>query len=252
MRHLIVCGFAATALFAATAPHAQTQAPAAPAPTVITVTQSANLRTLADQAGYDGDPHASYAFTVPEKTVIMGAAGGKPGLDTGVWPKGVALALAVGGHVYGGGGNGGDGGDIPGMTEGGRGGDAIFVRAPITILVGTTGSIKAGGGGGGGAPGGDTGGSGGGGGFPDGGRGAGGSPSHTSLSTATPGNAGYPGTPAGGGLGGQRGNPGAKGGDAAQPGETAGRPGGGPGNAIRANDNPVKLYAYGQIIGEVF
>ena len=247
MTYPIRLALVAAGWLVATTAWAQTQAPA---PTVIQVTQTANLRTLADKAGYTGDSHANYVFNVPEKTVILGLSGGKPGVDTGDWPKGVSLALTVGGNVYGGGGDGGNGGDIPGMTEGTRGGDAIFVRAPITILIGTTGSVKAGGGGGGGAPGGNAGGSGGGGGFPDGDRGAPGAPSH-SASSGIASDFGHAGSPAGGGLGGQHGNPGGRGGDAGQSGENAGRPGGGPGNAIRANGNLVQLYAYGDVIGEV-
>ncbi len=233
---------------------AQSPAPASdtPAPIVIQITQAANLRTLADKAGYDGNPRAYYVFNIAEKIVVMGRPGNRPGIDTGVWPQGVKLALTVGGAVYGGGGRGGDGGDIPGTTEGGHGGDAIVVHAPITILVGVNGAVKAGGGGGGGADGGGTGGSGGGGGFPNGERGNAGSPSHSTSAYMATGDFGHDGSPAGGGLGGQRGNVGGKGGDAAQPGETAGRPGGGPGNAIRANDNKVQLYPYGQIIGEVY
>lgn len=238
---------AAGGLTAASA-SAQTQSPA---PVVIQVTQPANLRVLADQAGYTGDPHANYVFNVAEKTVIMGPPGGKSAIDTGDWPDGVTLALTIGGNVYGGGGNGGNGGDIPGATDGTRGGDAIFVRAPITILIGTTGSVKAGGGGGGGGNGGNTGGSGGGGGFPDGTRGAPGSPSHSSGPSLATGDFGHDGSPAGGGLGGQSGNAGGKGGDAGQSGGNAGRIGGDAGNAIRANGHKVRLYAYGAVYGEV-
>ena len=254
MTYRIALGLWTAAGLAATAASAQTTAPspaADPAPVVIAVTDTANLRKLADKAGYTGDPHVYYVFNVPEKTVILGKAGGKPGIDTGDWPAGVKLALTIGGTVYGGGGNGGSGGDVPGTTEGTRGGDAIFVRAPMTILVGTTGAIKAGGGGGGGADGGSQGGSGGGGGFPDGLPGQPGSPTHSGSPYLATGDFGHIGSPAGGGLGGQRGNIGGKGGDAGQAGESAGRAGGGAGNAIRANGNTVQFYNYGQLYGVV-
>ena len=139
---------------------------------VITVTESANLRTVADQKGYDGHSSATYLFVVPAKTNILGKQGGGPGIDTGKWPEGVSLVLLVRGNVYGGGGNGGDGGDTPMMRDGTRGGDAIYVQAPIGIAITKGGSVKAGGGGGAGA---DGIGSGGGGGFPNGKGGEGGS-----------------------------------------------------------------------------
>lgn len=248
---LVTAGIAATAVSAQVPDPPAAPAPAAPTPVVIQVTDTANLRKLADKAGYTGDPHSYYVFNVAAKTVILGKAGGKPGIDTGDWPAGVTLALTIGGAVYGGGGNGGNGGDVPGTSEGTRGGDAIFVRVPMTILVGTTGAIKAGGGGGGGADGGSQGGSGGGGGFPDGQPGQPGSPSHSSSPYLASGDFGHIGSPAGGGLGGQRGNIGGKGGDAGQAGENAGRAGGGAGNAIRANGNTIRFYNYGQLYGVV-
>ncbi|ESQ86531.1 hypothetical protein ABAC460_23300, partial [Asticcacaulis sp. AC460] len=140
-------------------------------PIVVKLTGPANLRDLADKAGYDGNSAAEYLFEVPEGVVILGAPGGRSGnvnggaaIVSGKWPDGAEVWVVVSGHVYGGGGRGGNGGDLPGSTDGGRGGDAVVAQAPITVVVMEGGSIKAGGGGGAGAEGGPSlGGSGGGG-----------------------------------------------------------------------------------------
>jgi hypothetical protein len=215
---------------------------------VITVTESANLRTVADQKGYDGHSSATYLFVVPAKTNILGKQGGGPGIDTGKWPEGVSLVLLVRGNVYGGGGNGGDGGDTPMMRDGTRGGDAIYVQAPIGIAITKGGSVKAGGGGGAGA---DGIGSGGGGGFPNGKGGEGGSALQGDGGTIVAGNRGHYGTIAGGGKGGQRGTPGGDGGNAGQPGQSLNRVGGGEGFAIRTNDLPVALDNAGDLRGQI-
>ena len=216
--------------------------------TVIIVTESANLRTLADQKGYDGHSAATYLFVVPAKTNILGKQGGGPGIDTGKWPEGASLVLLVRGNVYGGGGNGGDGGDTPLMRDGTRGGDAIYVQAPIGIAITRGGSVKAGGGGGAGA---DGIGSGGGGGFPNGKGGEGGSALQGDGGTIVAGNRGYYGTIAGGGKGGQRGTPGGDGGNAGQSGQSLNRLGGGEGFAIRTNGLPVALDNAGDLRGQI-
>lgn len=228
-------------------------------PTVVTVTGPGNLREMADKAGYKGTPAADYLFVVPERVNILGAAGGKsggpeggPALVTGQWPEDAEIWLLVKGHVYGGGGKGGNGG-TPASTDGGKGGDAIVMQAPLTVTIMKTGSVKAGGGGGAGAEAGPGfGGSGGGGGFPNGEPGSGGSPEPSADGMFTGGDWGRNGTPAGGGLSGRRGNPGGRGGDAGMPGESATRIGGAPGNAIRKNGFEVILLNGGQLYGEVY
>lgn len=228
-------------------------------PKVMTLTGPANLRELADRAGYDGDPTADYLFVVPQGVNILGSPGGKggrndggPALVSGSWPDGVEIWLFVRGHVYGGGGRGGNGGVIPVPTDGGRGGDAVVAQAPMTIVVLKTGSIKAGGGGGAGADGAPgLGGSGGGGGFPNGEPGQPGSPGPASGEFRS-GDWGKPGTPGGGGRGGSRGIPGGRGGDTAMPGESANRVGGAPGNAVRLNGVEVTVLNGGQMYGEAY
>jgi hypothetical protein len=241
-----VTAFLSTPAFAQTAPAA---ADSAEAPEItITVTESANLRTLADKQGFDGHSTVNYLFVVPAKTNILGKQGGGPGIDTGKWPEGVSLVLLINGNVYGGGGNGSDGGDTPAMRDGGRGGDAIYVQAPIAIAITKTGSVKAGGGGGAGA---DGVGSGGGGGFPNGKGGEGGSALQGDNSYIVAGNRGYYGTIGGGGKGGQRGNAGGDGGNTGQPGQSLNRTGGGEGFAIRTNGQNVILDNKGDLRGQV-
>ncbi|MDC7683452.1 hypothetical protein PQU92_09205 [Asticcacaulis sp. BYS171W] len=218
-------------------------------PTLILVSQTANLRQLADQQGYDGRTPTAFDFVVPDKVVIMGAPGGKPGIDTGLWPEGVKIRLIIRGHVYGGGGNGGDGGDIPGPTEGGRGGDAIALHTPITLVILPSATVKGGGGGGAGGPGGGNGGSGGGGGFPNGNRGAAGTGVASEGSSFS--DYGRPGTPGGGGAAGARGNAGGAGGNAGLPGGNGGRPGGPAGKAVNTNGNHLRINNQGQVFGDV-
>jgi hypothetical protein len=241
--------FACVAVFAAlvvtpAAVFAQDEAPEI----TITVTEAVNLRTLADQQGYDGHSAANYLFVVPAKTNILGKPGGGRGIDTGQWPEGASLVLLIQGNIYGGGGNGGDGGDTPLVRDGGRGGDAIYVQAPIGIAITKGGSVKAGGGGGAGA---DGIGSGGGGGFPNGKGGEGGSAIQGDGGIIVAGNRGYYGTPGGGGRGGQRGAPGGDGGNAGMPGQSLNRMGGGEGFAIRTNDLPVALDNKGDLRGQI-
>lgn len=229
-------------------------------PVTITVTASGNLRDMANKAGYDGTASAGFLFIVPEGVNILGQAGGKrgkteggPGLVTGTWPEETELWLMVKGQVYGGGGRGGNGGDLPGSTDGGKGGDAVVANAPITIVVLKTGSIKAGGGGGAGAEGApNLGGSGGGGGFPNGEPGQPGSPTLSGDGQFSGGDWGRAGTIAGGGLGGSRGIPGGRGGDPAVPGVSLNRVGGAPGNAVRLNGYDVVVLNGGQIYGESY
>ncbi len=230
----------------------QVGAPAAPAaqtdlppPVKLVVTRSANLRTLADMAGYAHSETREFIFVVPKGVNILGKAGGGTGIDTGTWGPDVELSLYIQGNVYGGGGNGGNGGDIPGAANGTVGGDAIVAHAPLLVIITETGSVKAGGGGGGGAnASGATGGSGGGGGFPNGLRGEAGIASFGGM-----GDPGRYGSPAGGGRGGASGIAGGKGGDAGQSGDSAGRSGGDAGFAIRGNGETVDVVNHGDIRG---
>ena len=80
---------------------------------VLQVTEAANLRALADKAGYDGHSPASYAFVVPKGKNVMGKQGGGTAIDTGEWPDNAFIALVVKGHVYGGGGNAHESGGTP-------------------------------------------------------------------------------------------------------------------------------------------
>lgn len=236
-------------------------APAA-SPTILFVTTSSSLLTVATNAGYGGSATANYKFIVPAGTTIVG------GITTGTWTSGVTLSLVVNGTVYGNGGTGGDATCTPNVNggAGGNGGDAIYVTAPIAIAVNTGGAVIAsGGGGGGGTPygvsnghGGSSGqcGSGGGGGFPNG-SGGHGIPSPPTGFTAT--TDGSPGTLAGGGAGGTGGLPGGTGGGAnATGGHGAngnslgvGGVGGAPGYAIRKNGNTVTVTGSGTITGTV-
>jgi YD repeat-containing protein len=111
-----------------------------------------NLRTLANNAGYNGAQNANIVFEVGNGVTITGAAGGIA-IDTGTWPGSpytitLSLIIKTGGIVRGGGGAGGAGG-VPG--DGGAGGDAVYCRHPITITIQSGAQVRGGGGGGGGA-----------------------------------------------------------------------------------------------------
>lgn len=108
----------------------------------------ANLRSLAEAAGYTGMSDATITFKVPNGVTVRGLAGapGGYGIDSGTWPSSsyaIALTLVVesGGIVDGGGGNG----------NGGLGGDAIYLRESFSggITVNSGGTVRGGGGGGG-------------------------------------------------------------------------------------------------------
>lgn len=202
-----------------------------------------NLRTLANSNGYSGSANVIYHFVVPAGVNITGAAGGTAGIDTGTWPAGATLTLAVNGTVLGGGGNGGKGG--VGSTAGAAatvGGDAIACHSNMTITLASSGVLKGGGGGGGGGGASTSGlaGGGGGGGAPNGLGGA---------SGGSGASAGAPGSTTGGGSGGAgaAGTPGGAGGDYAAWGGTGiaggsqsglGLPGG---FAVRSNASSCPL-----------
>jgi hypothetical protein len=251
--------------------------------TLTSTTGGVNLRSLADAAGYTGFSDAHITFVVPNGVSIVGAAGAPNGgnaIDTGVWPTelydiDLTLEIASGGKVLGGGGAGGVGVPYNHGAPGGRGGDAVYLRAPLAIE--NNGILKGGGGGGGGGGGargrppigsGDlnAGGGGGGGGQPNGPGGAG------ADVNGTDGNAGAAASELSPGAGGARVSntvysQAGKGGDGGvfgapgNAGENAilgsknkwnGGAGGTPGGAaVRANDNDAPLTGGGEIVGEV-
>lgn len=229
----------------------------------INVTSASNLRTLANNNGYGGASGVQYQFVIPAGTTVMGSSGGGAAIDTGTWPSGVTLSLIVNGAVYGGGGNGGYGGSstVSGVAGGGgngsNGGDAVYVQAPLSVVVNSGGAIEGGGGGGGGGAtsvysskitsSGE--GCGGGGGFPDGAGGSGGRGGSAGGSgTTSGGGAGgaFCGTGSGhGGAGGSAAGTGVAGGSTSASGGAAGPPG----YAIRFNGNGVGVSNNGTITG---
>jgi YD repeat-containing protein len=124
----------------------------------ITGSSPVNLRTLANNAGYNGAQDATITFQLGAGVTISGAGGGADAngghaIDTGTWPSGahtIALTLQVSGKVYGGGGGGGTGAGSGAASPGRNGGDALYAQENLTIVVNAGGEIKAGGGGGGG------------------------------------------------------------------------------------------------------
>lgn len=219
-----------------------------------------NLRTVADAAGYTGASDATITFNVPSGVTITGSNFGSQGIDTGSWPSGYTITLALvvqnGGKVLGGGGLGGTGGSGGSGEPGSAGGDAIFCRVPLSITIDAGGEVKAGGGGGGGGAGSNTGwpepiakgGSGGGGGYPNGAGGA------VGFGDFGSGNPGWPGSLGGGGIGGAaasgQGAAGATGGGVAAAGNgAAGASGGAAGYAVRKNGFTVPVTNNGTVAG---
>ncbi|SKB32350.1 hypothetical protein [Sphingopyxis flava] len=212
----------------------------------------ANLRTIADAAGYTGMSDATITFNVPNGVTIQGVTGSGKGVDTGSWPStsyAVNLALVVqnGGKIYGGGGRGGDGGG--GIA--GAGGDAVYCREDIDITIDSGGGIWGAGGGGGGGSGSfatgfvvKNGGGGGGGGFPNGAGGAGG------IGDINDGSPGNDATISGGGTGGAGGGAGATAGGAGGNAASAGASSGGAaGYAVRKNGFTVPVTNNGSMTG---
>lgn len=240
----------------------------------ITGTGAVNLRTLANNAGYNGAQNATVVFQVGNGVTITGAAGasgaaGGIAVDSGTWPTGsymIALTLEVlnGGTVRGGGGGGGNGGGDPNSggsaaTNGGAGGDAIYCRLPMTVLVNSGGVVRAGGGGGRGGNestwgfGESNGGGGGGGGAPNGPGGDGGI---GGIVEGVEGDAGGTGTTSGGGAAGGGGTfpgtaSGQNGGAGGNYGAAGGLSGGAAGYAVRKNGHTVTVTNNGTITGTV-
>lgn len=230
-------------------------------------TSGANLRTLANAAGYTGMSDATITFQVPNGVTVRGAAGGI-GIDSGTWPSSsytIALTLVVqsGGIVDGGGGNGGSGGSATAGMGGSNGGDAIYLRENFSggITIDAGGTVRGGGGGAAGGTGqfvsglepqGGAGG-GGGGGAPNG---AGGTPGST-FNTDIAATAGSAGTTSGGGAGGAGINEGAATGGAGGAGGTfatagatvSGVPGGAAGFAVRKNGKTATVTNNGTMTG---
>lgn len=251
-----------------------TVAPSFNATIQVTGSGPVNLRTLANNAGYNGAMHANVTFEVASGVTITGVAGvaGAPNgglaIETGAWPTSsysINLILNVAGKIHGGGGRGGPGAQgVSGQsgTAGGIGGDAVTCATPLTINVASAGEIRSGGGGGGGGyrltpghPPTTRGGSGGGGGFPNGGGSPGG------VGTIATGTSGAVGTTSGGGNGGVgvggagAGGNGGPAGSAGASGSTgsavagAAGSGGAAGYAIRFNGNSVSVNNSGSING---
>jgi len=254
----------------------------------ITGTGPVNLRTLANAAGYPGLNNATITFQIGSAVTITGTPGstsvnGGNTIDTGLWPSStyaIALTLQVSGKVYGGGGGGGYGASgsngslVPG-SAGKAGGDAIYARENMTVVVNSGGQVKSGGGGGGGGgawlrsytdgegqPAFDYyEGGGGGGGFANGGGGSG--VNSGSVGTTSGGGSGGAGVSAGGsrvsGAGGAGGAAGASGASGANP--TGSGPaswstispgaGGAAGYAVRKNGKTVTVTNNGTISGTV-
>ncbi|MCE7525836.1 RHS repeat domain-containing protein [Alloalcanivorax xenomutans] len=110
-----------------------------------------NLRTLANQNGYDGTRKAKITFIVPNSSTVMGAGGtasemdGGVAIDSGTWPQSLdsELTLRIRGKVFGGGGAGADAistNASPG--SGGKGGPAIFLRADMKVIALETGGCS--------------------------------------------------------------------------------------------------------------
>jgi YD repeat-containing protein len=226
----------------------------------------ANLRSLADSAGYNGAQNATVAFEVENGVIVAGAAGspnGGIGIDSGVWPTGshtITLTLTVksGGVVRGGGGQGGDGGSGAPGSVGGPGGDALYCRLPMTVNVNAGGEVKGGGAGGRGGDGFDPdplnfgdptdGGGAAGGGQPNGPGGAGGV-GNTEGGGGLDGANGGVGTTSGGGAGGAGGGSAAPGASGAS--YAASQSGVLGGYAVRKNGHTVTVNNSGTIIGTV-
>lgn len=231
-----------------------------------------NLRTLADAAGYNGAQNATVIFQLAAGVTITGAVNGGIAIDTGTWPTGtyaINLTLQISGKAYGGGGTGGKGAVFGNGAAGGTGGDALYCRLPITMVVNAGGEVKAGGGGGGGGGGRinaasefDRVGGGGGGGFPNGLGGAMGSPTidgdstgaaNGAVGSSSGGGAGGAGETGGGGAGGAGGGAAAAGagGVAGSGSGTVKTPGAGgaAGYAVRKNGNTVTVTNNGTIVG---
>lgn len=246
-----------------------------------------NLRTLANNAGYNGAQNATITFQLGSGVTIMGAGGaadanGGHAIDTGTWPSGsftISLTLQVSGKAYGGGGGGGDGAGSGAASPGRTGGDAIYCQENLTVVVNSGGEVKAGGGGAGGGAswvrtvGGEPtswNGGGGGGGFPNGS----GAPEGSGDNDVS--NPGSNGTTAGGGAGGTGGagvpstrinGTGGNGGGAATAGSQGGNvsgsggtgtwtsnnfgSGGSAGWAVRKNGKAVNVTNNGTITGNV-
>jgi YD repeat-containing protein len=222
-----------------------------------------NLRTLANNAGYNGAQAANVTFEVGNNVTITGLAGGIA-IDSGVWPTGtytitLSLVVKTGGIVRGGGGVGGAGGSTP--SAGGAGGDAIYCRVPMSVTIESGAQARGGGGGGGGAstvfegwpePDNRYGG-GGGGGAPNGAGGAGDPPaSNGANATVSGGGAGGAGANGGvsGGLGGAYGANGANGQGWLSP-SAPGGAGGAAGYCIRKNGHSVTVTNNGTTSGTI-
>ena len=113
---------------------------------------NANLRTLANTAGYSGAGNAT--ITINSGVDMYSTTTGTAALVPGSWPSGVTVTLVNKGTVSGAGGNGGTGDTYTGSggtkTAGGAGGTALDASAVsgFTFKVDNgSGTLRGGGGG---------------------------------------------------------------------------------------------------------
>jgi YD repeat-containing protein len=243
----------------------------------IRVTEACNLRTLANNAGYNGAQDATITYVVNRNAAVMGAEGtggassenggaGGVAIETGTWPGGYTINLELivmpGASVLGGGGGGGGGAGGDGMKgSGGAGAVAINCSAPLKVTVWPGGKIMGGGSGGAGGEEYEEiyiwpdyswfNGGGGGGGRPNGLGGAGGTgvPDPYIYLNNDYGSPGEDGTIAGGGAGGAGGYAGAQGWQTGEAGENGSS--GANAYAISKNGNTVTVINNGTISGGV-
>jgi hypothetical protein len=111
---------------------------------------NANLRTLANAAGYSGT--GDVTATINSGVDIYATTTGNYGLDVGSFPAGSVITLVNNGFISGCGGAGGGGGANGGGASGGAGGTALYAGgvSGFTFRLNNASTIRGGGGGGGG------------------------------------------------------------------------------------------------------
>lgn len=113
-----------------------------------------NLRSLAEQNGYDGTYPLALKVEIPSNITLGAPDELTPCIDTGVFFAGTTILLVNRGKIYGHGGTGGNGGSTAsGAGQAGTaGGTALYARHSVNLV--NAGTIAGGGGGGGGGQGG--------------------------------------------------------------------------------------------------
>ena len=95
--------------------------------------------------GYDGTVPLILTATIESGVIIGGTTPLETAFDTGTWPSGTVIHLHNNGEILGAGGGIEAYTQFPGGGEGGRGGDAIRLQAPL-VLYNVNGRIASGGG----------------------------------------------------------------------------------------------------------